>query len=397
MRASLPGLTVFVLVCGSGCSLIAGLDTDYTTAADAGSESGLGEAATGDATSVPGDAAGDTASDTAGDARMDAPVEAKAETGVGDATGSGDSCKPEDCLNGIDDDCNGLIDCADPACSNAGFFCTAAAIPAGWTLVAYSANTRPSCPAQYGSEQAIVSNPAGAPDVCSCNCSGTAASCQGTALYQGFPNACASGAVTVSLAVKAGACTTTSTSVTAGHYYTLPGSSAVAQQGSCSGAGAVSSAPAPTFDAGATCTSPSQLGAGCPSGVCAPPTGTAFGACISHPGSAACPTFGFVNQTLVSTGSPGYVDNRTCGSCPCATGVTCGAVSNVALYTSGTCSGSTFNVGGSCGLVNATANIGSYRVSFAQSGNPTCQPTGASTPTGSVVLDSNVETICCAQ
>jgi hypothetical protein len=389
MRVSLPGAALFVLVSGSGCSLVAGLDTDYTTAADAGGESGLGDDATGDATSVP--------SDAASDARMDAPADAKGDTAVGDATGSGDGCKPEDCLNGIDDDCDGLVDCADPACSNAGFFCTAAAIPTGWTLVAFSATTRPSCPTRYASEQAIVSNPAGGPDTCSCHCSGTAASCGGTATYQGFPNACASGAVTVNLAVNGGACTATSTSVSSGHFYTLPGSNAVAQQGNCSGAGAVASAPAPTFDAGATCAAPAQLGAGCSSGVCAPATGTAFGACIAHPGNVACPTFGFVKQTLVSTGSPGYVDNRTCGSCPCATSLGCGAVSNVALYSGASCTGAGFNVGGSCGVINATASIASYRVSFSESGSTTCQPTGSSTSTGSVVLDSNVETICCAQ
>jgi hypothetical protein len=389
MRVSLPGAALFVLVCGSGCSLVAGLDTDYTTA-EAGSGSGGGDDAAGDATGVPGDAASD--------ARVDAPADAKSDAAVGDAPGSGDGCnQPENCLNGIDDNCNGLVDCADPACQGAGFFCTAAAIPSGWTLVAFSATTRPSCPTQYASEQAIVSNLAGGPDTCSCNCSGSAASCGGTAIYQGFPNACASGAVTVSLGVNNGACTGTSTSVTSGHFYTLPGSNAVAQQGTCSGAGAVASAPAPTFDAGATCAAPSQLGAGCSSGVCAPATGTAFGACIAHPGNVACPTFGYVKQTLVSTGSPGYVDQRTCGSCPCATGLSCGAVSNVALYTGGNCTGSGFNVGGVCGVINATASIASYKVSYSVSGNATCQPTGSSTSTGSVVLDSNVETICCAQ
>src|SRR5262245_45608356 len=41
----------------------------------------------------------------------------------------------EDCLNGVDDDGNGLVDCAYPACGAAGFAC-APAPPDGWSLVA---------------------------------------------------------------------------------------------------------------------------------------------------------------------------------------------------------------------------------------------------------------------
>jgi hypothetical protein len=202
----------------------------------------------------------------------------------------------------------------------------------------------------------------------------------------------------VNLAVNNGACGAVGATVTAGDSYQLYyASTAVAQQGTCTGTGKISSAPAPTFSAGATCAAPSQLGSGCTAGVCAPPAGSEFATCIARPGSVACPTFGFTQQVLASTGSPGFVDLRACGSCPCATGLTCGTVSNVALFTNGTCAGgAAYNINTGCQLATGGASIGSYEVAYAVSGEAMCQPTGSSAPGGSVTLDSNVETICCA-
>ena len=56
-----------------------------------------------------------------------------------------DGCKatgPEKCTNGVDDDCNGLTDCADPACQTQGYACAAPA-PGGWDFVAFDATRRP--------------------------------------------------------------------------------------------------------------------------------------------------------------------------------------------------------------------------------------------------------------
>src|SRR6202020_1858700 len=103
-------------------------------------------------------------------------------------------------------------------------------------LVAYSATSRPVCPAHYGAETAIVGDPAGAADACGCVCSGGPAVCAGTATYSGYPNACTTGAASVNLAVNDGSCSATSTTVTAGDYYQLYfASTAVAQQGACTG------------------------------------------------------------------------------------------------------------------------------------------------------------------
>ncbi len=361
MGRAVQHVLVAVGVALAGCSLD-GLDTEY--GADGG-DGGTG--------------------DSSVESASDAPV-----------TGDGCAAK-ENCTNGVDDNCNGLVDCADPACTQAGFGCTAATIPAGWSLVAYSANKRPVCPAGYGTESAIISNPTGAPDTCSCSCSGTPATCAGTATYQAFPNACTTGAVGVNLAIGNGACQGVSTSVTAGDFYQLYyASTAVTQPGTCTGTGQIASAPAPTFTAGATCAAPPVLGGGCTSGVCAPPTGTTFAACISHAGGVACPTFGFTKQTLVSTGNPGWADKRTCGACPCGTSLSCSTVTSVALFGSGNCSGgAVIGINTGCQQAGGSAGIGSYQVAYDVTGNAMCGPTGSSAPGGSVTLDTNTETICC--
>jgi hypothetical protein len=277
-------------------------------------------------------------------------------------------------------------------------------VPAGWTLIAFSATTRPVCPPSYGAggaggEQAVVSNVDAGAAACQCACSGTPATCQGTAIYIGYPNSCVTGTA-VNLGIADGACEPVGATITSGNSYELNFQSSVhSQPGTCTGSGQVmGTPPAPTFNAGATCAA-SSVGAGCSAGVCAPPTGTVFQACIVHPGSIACPTFGFTQQLLASTGTPGYVDTRACGACSCATPtLSCGDVANVALFSNDTCTGgATVNVSSGCQLVNLNANIGSYKVSFSgSSAGGSCVQSVAPPPTGGVGLDTAVETICCA-
>jgi hypothetical protein len=309
----------------------------------------------------------------------------------------GDACGPiEDCANGVDDDCNGEVDCADPACATAGFACTRAAIPIGWTLVAFSQKTRPVCPTTFGTEHAIVSGVAGAADTCSCVCSGTAATCGGTAHFRQSENACTTFTEGPDLAVNDGACGSVATTLDeTSEMLDDNGSNTSAQQGACSGVGMVTSAPTPTFDEGATCGQPPALGAGCTTGVCAPSTGASFEACILHAGTMACPTFGYSTQHLVSPGTPGYVDARSCGACPCATSLGCNSVSSITLFQGGGCTGGSYGMGDGCQPFSGSTAYASYRVAFSTTGSSTCQPAGASPAGGGVNLDAAVETICC--
>ena len=285
----------------------------------------------------------------------------------------GDGCQAtENCTNGVDDNCNGLVDCADPACTQAGFACTAAAIPAGWTLVAFSASERAGLPRGVSAPSRPSSaTRRAAPDTCGCTCCGTPATCAGTATYNGYPNACSTGAVGVNLG---------------GRQRRMPGRldehhvgrllPALLRVDGRDPAGDLHRRPGRSrarrhrrFTAGATCAAPPMLGGGCTGGVCAPPTGTTFAACISHAGDVACPTFGFTQQTFVSTGNPGWVDKRTCGACPCATSLSCSTVTNVALFSSGNCTGgAVIGINTGCQLADVAARAS------ARTRSPTASP-----------------------
>jgi hypothetical protein len=323
------------------------------------------------------------------------------EYGVDGATGAeggGDACnRPENCTNGVDDNCDGLVDCADPECTGAGYACTAAAVQSGWTFVAYSATTRPVCPASYGAQvQAVIGKVAGQAASCSCSCSGTEAVCGGNVTLQAYPSGCTSD-TNLNLPVNDGICS--ETSVPSGYSFQLANPASQPIQGTCSGSGIVANGPpTPTFDMGATCGVSTSLGAGCGAGACAPPTGASFKPCIVHPGNVACPQLGFTQQILVSTGNPGYVDTRACSDCPCGTSLQCGLVRGMGFWSDKVCNGGggggqALSAGATCGPVyNA---IGSYQVQLEPTGSAKCQATGSSTATGNVTLDQNVETICC--
>ncbi len=75
----------------------------------------------------------------------------------------------ENCTDGIDNDGNGLVDCADPGCQP-DYTCVAA--PAGWSLGTFLAAVpehAPSCPAGYAPSPFLVQGSASTV-TCSCNC-----------------------------------------------------------------------------------------------------------------------------------------------------------------------------------------------------------------------------------
>jgi hypothetical protein len=267
--------------------------------------------------------------DAGGDADGAAGTDAQPEAAV-DACGS-----VEICDDGVDNDCDGLVDCADPQCQGQGWTCVPA-MPAGWVRVAYDPAARPGCPAGWGSSSPLVEGPDAGAAVCVCSCGPPLVNpCDdGTATMSLGGSSCAcSGAQNVPL-VSDGGCDPIGSPV--GQPCGAWGSGLVKPIGLGSSPVPVACAddpqrPAITYSAqGESCTPQGSAGAGCPSGGgCLPGPAPAV-ACVEATGVQPCPS-GFTQQHVAYAPS-NVVDQRQCGSCGCtATPTGCSAAS-VTLY-----------------------------------------------------------------
>ena len=82
-------------------------------------------------------------------------------------------CQPTetDCTDGIDNDCNGKIDCADPACTSAGYSCTPE-LGQNLQFAWFSANATPACPGTSTATDVVAK--VTAPSTCDCGCTAQA-------------------------------------------------------------------------------------------------------------------------------------------------------------------------------------------------------------------------------
>jgi hypothetical protein len=373
----------------SGCALIAGLGGDYgAPPGDDASTEGDGQAPSdGTVEQGPGETSASDRSTRDGPSALDVTA----------ADGPlPDSCAVQEiCDDGMDNNCNGLVDCADPQCVSMGFACTAGPVPIGWIVAAFDATGRDPCVGAYGPAQNVISHPMGGAPTCNCACSGTAASCGGTVTVFEMDSACTGGTTLGAFNIADGSCQSTSAAFSAAHGYTFTPISVVTQ-GACTGTSKVASQPGVSFTAEESCALAGRLGGGCSGGnSCAPPVGANFAVCITHPGDVACPA-AFTTTTIVSTGDPGYVDTRSCGDCTCATNAGCGQPFDLEFFTSPTCNTmATFAVVNPCSSPSSSFTAMSYQLAIRFTGDPTCQVQSASTPTGGVTLDSNLMTVCC--
>ncbi|MGH7297402.1 MAG: hypothetical protein ACRELB_20870, partial [Polyangiaceae bacterium] len=219
------------------------------------------------------DAPGVEGSDDAGgvDVVADVPVAPEAQP---------DSCSPvgpESCSNGVDDDCNGLVDCADPACVSAGYACTPA-VPPGWTLVAYDRTARPSCPAGWGGSSPTVEGPDGGA-ACSCQCGS----------YPGNP--CVVGTLSLSLGQNQCGCAQTQNIALASDGGCDPIGHAIGQPCGTWGDGKVSALAPASFACSETRTLP-PIGFAAQGETCVPVAGVGAGCgggggCVPSPAPAA--------------------------------------------------------------------------------------------------------------
>jgi hypothetical protein len=310
----------------------------------------------------------------------------------GDAGSSGSSgssgvpgCAPsgaEVCDDGVDDDCDAKIDCADSDC---GARACVAAPPEGWQYVGFDASPSAGCPADFGaSEDVKIVEGDGLAGACACDCGGSCAGGQ-AALAVGDPT-CTAG-TTATSNVKAdtgGTCTALPAPVNvpspAGGQVTPP-------QLTCNPKVTVI-APSPARVCAAT-TNAAGCGA---SQVCAPKGTAGFGLCITKPGVNACPP-GFAQR---HTGGAAANDARACGACTCGSTPCSGSVtifSDDKCQTNGAIRHSdTLPAGGACASL-ADTGFSAIRYKSTVSGGCTVS-SFATTATGSITFDG-ARTICC--
>jgi hypothetical protein len=323
-------------------------------------------------------------------------------TDAGNETGADGGCvfqSAEDCFNGIDDDCNGHIDCDDPACTQR-TTCVPAVGANGFVTGVWVDPATP-CPVGFEGGESVI-NSALDPGVgctgCSCNapitCSanlykyGSALACTADALT--LNNGALAGSVSATLAGGATSPTTTclastfttTTEARIGPY--------VPSGGVCSpkGTPALSTA---TWGKSRKFCSAAGIGGGCSPGyVCAPRT--APNHCVLAIGPQTCPA-GYTQD-----GGPwytGFSDRRSCSPCTCGpqTAGSCAPL-QVAFYfgSTTTCTAGIHRGGGSNTNV---CNFGGDCASAGFTGTPTaptCPPvttvSGALTPAGE-------QTLCC--
>jgi hypothetical protein len=330
----------------------------------------------------------------------DAPVDVNIDTFVGpDGNVPDGECNggAEDCANGKDDNCNGLVDCEDPVCKGAGYVCTEPP-PTGWNgpvaFVTAAGGTIPSCSGAYATAGSSghfgLTAPAatcgcacGTPQNVSCNTGidvtyYTDSSC--STMYGG------AGLPSVGFCVSTG-----DPSVVATEGKAQP----TAYNGDCT-ATPSKNVPATSWsNSSVACTydAPSDTGGCTTGGLCVQsPSGGAWAKpCIWQTGDVTCPSGTYTNHSTFYTSQ---TDNRSCATCTCtATAGTC--TGNIDVYNAPSCGGTK--------LASITTNSACTPTAAARSAvatsittNPgTCNNNGTGGPTGSASAAGPV-TVCCA-
>jgi hypothetical protein len=235
------------------------------------------------------------------------------------STSSSSSSGSENCLNGVDDNADQKIDCADPTCT--GFMCLD--VPAGWSLIAVAESAFGDAPKPCADN----SNPTlyfdGAqPAQCNqCQCSVSGATCSlGEMLVYYTDGSCGGAADVVVISKDFKGCAQLPNVPFGGNgggSGKVSKAPFVVQQGTCmvNGGGLNPSAPF-TKQISACATVPS--GKGCGAGDCLSASGSPDGkTCIVGDVANACPSGWMLERDAFDTG---YQDQRNCDACGCDVG-----------------------------------------------------------------------------
>jgi hypothetical protein len=360
---------ILTVAAGGGCAgLLSVEDLGYEVAADASVDE------TSDSTAPP---------DAAKDGTFTLP--------------DGAVCSPENCLDGIDNDCNGKADCQDEACVA---FACGAAVPGGWQPAAIAPDLDASCPNAFVKAGRFNEKPSGTV-VCGCTCTADAGECTGRLVSSTATNC--SGATDpppngqpVFLNADAGCVDNPFINVQPGGSFQVvsvaPAWNACLPQTNVKPGNL-------TFGAsGTACIAPSA-GAGCqpsqPS--CIPAAGRPFVACISRTGDVPCPDGGTWERHVIGDrdldGGSAIGSDASCAPCACTPESTCTNVQASLYGTNCADPNPTLLIQVTEACTGISSAVGASSHKFVGTTVPNCQP-GTSTPTGAVTFAAPT-TVCC--
>lgn len=288
--------------------------------------------------------------------------------------------------------------------SGAACTCTPA-VPAGWSVLAYTPTTRPGCSMGYDTATPVFENPMGSPATCACTCNGVqnAPVCTAStsfALAYDAVNTCMASSLNMSVGPG---CTNGSWALNPGgqglKYLGITANAPAPSGGTCQGATPTVNKPASSADTGRTCQitgKPSACGGGL---ACVPPPAAGETICISNPNPMACPS-SYPNPHVIGTS---VNDQRGCGpdacSCVVSTPGTC-SKPKLSLFDKTNCQPQDNQVNaqladGTCTLINKGGGFTAQSAKYdSTNSGAACSFTGNFGPTGAVTLGSTT-TICC--
>ncbi|MBI5478240.1 MAG: hypothetical protein HY906_05250 [Deltaproteobacteria bacterium] len=306
----------------------------------------------------------------------------------------------EDCLNGVDDNGDGLADCQDPQCQ-ADYTC-AAPPPSGWTGVGWiDPDGLTSCPAELAvaldlfDAADIVAEPA----QCDCDCDAPAGgTCESDLVCYRSNTACTgmSDTYPVTLAPPCQAATFAQMTLRCTASVPLP------QGGACTAVASMIPPPAYSWPAaGRACLRPAggSCGPGTAQCVPRPPSGSFLGPCLARAGSFSCPAPYTMTPVPLFDGSAS--DGRSCSACACGAeqGARCDCVGGpcvIGIHNSACTTGYGMVPadGATCSavFVNGPLNVGLF-LARTQLRPGACEPS-PSLPTGGVQPTGPI-TVCC--
>jgi len=406
-------LTGSVIILGAFMLPACGADTDGVFQSTAGAntssssgnggEAGAGQGGNGSSSSGQGGMSASSSSGQGG-----GPSGSSSSSGQGGSAGqstsssssssssSSGSGMPEDCLDGLDNDLDGDIDCADSDCTT-GFTCTDEA-PTGWTSVALEQGMGAApmpMPCPDGTiEESLFTGPAGPAECSACTCGALAGNTCNAPTIACFPgsNNCGSGQQDWTNNFANGNCAKPDIGFTGSLSCRLTSAATVGQSGACppsmsdfgnkdTWAGWVQSCGIKTGNGG------------CGTGkVCTAKPLDTQSLCIRQDGQQMCP--GGWNPVEAYLGG---VDDRSCAACSCTSNASCTGGTYQVFDSNGCAAGGDNPItidNNTCRNVSALIDFGSWSIQR----NPpmaggSCTPQGGE-PTGSVQPKGPV-TFCC--